>query len=147
MAIRTSFQRIRVLIGQERGLAVLLPEARRLRALNDRLVTVLPRAVAQACQVVAVANGEALVLCGNGSAASRLRSQANSVARALSSEAQTVDRIKVRVQADWARPDRPAKTGLGRGALTAWDELEHKLPDGDLKSAIDRLLDHHRRSR
>lgn len=145
MAFQSPLQRVRVLIGQERTLAVLLPEARRLRELNGRLVRVLPRAVAQACQVVAVANGEALVLCGNGSAASRLRSQAGSVARALSTDAQPVDRVKVRVQADWARPDRPEKAGLDRRALTAWDELEHELPDGDLKSAVDRLLAHHRK--
>lgn len=145
MAFPSAFQRVRVLIGQDRQLAVLLPEARRLRELNERLARVLPRAVAAACQVVAVSGGEALVLCGNGAAASRLRSQANSVARALSTEAQPVDRIKARVQADWARPERPEKKGLGRGALTAWDELEHELPDGDLKSAVDRLLAHHRR--
>ncbi|NTV97203.1 MAG: hypothetical protein HGA75_17605 [Thiobacillus sp.] len=51
----------------------------------------------------------------------------------------------MRVQAVWARPDRPEKAGLGRGALTAWDALEHELPDGPLKAAVDRLLAHHRR--
>jgi hypothetical protein len=147
MAFPSSLQRVRVLIGQDRQLAVLLPEARRLKDLNDRLARVLPRAVARACQVVAVVDGEAMVLCGNGSATSRLRSQANSVARALSSDSQPVDRIKARVEANWARPERPEKAGLGRGALAAWDELEHELPDGDLKSAIDRLLAHHRRQR
>jgi uncharacterized membrane protein len=145
MAFKSPLQRVRVLIGQERTLAVLLPEARRLRELDIRLARVLPRAVAKACQVVAVAGGEALILCGNGAAASRLRSQATSVARALSSDTQPVDRIKVRVQADWARPDKPEKSGMDRGALVAWDELEHELPDGDLKSAVDRLLAHHRR--
>lgn len=145
MAYPSPFQRVRVLIGQDRNLAVLLPEARRLRELDIRLARVLPRAVAKSCQVVAVTNGEALILCGSGAAASRLRSQANSVARALSSDTQPVNRIKARVQADWARPDRPEKAGLGRGALAAWDELEHELPEGDLKSAIDRLLEHHRK--
>lgn len=146
MAYQSPLQRVRSLIGQDRTLAVLLPEARRLNALNERLVKVLPRAVARACQVVAVANGEALILCGNGAAASRVRSQANGVARALTTDTQPVDRLKVRVQADWARPDRPEKAGLGRGALAAWDELEHELPEGDLKSAVDHLLRHHRKA-
>lgn len=145
MAYPTHFKRVRALIGQERALAVLLPEAERLHELNGRLAHALPSAVARACQVVAVRDGEALIYCGNGAAAARVRSQAAAVARALTSAAQPVDRLKVRVQADWARPDRPEKAGLGRGALTAWDALEHELPDGALKAAVDRLLAHHRR--
>lgn len=144
MAIHPSFQRVRALIGQDKTLAVLLPEARRLRELNVRLVRALPSALAGTCQVVEVSAGEALILCGNGSVSARLRGMATTVARALSTDALPVDRLKVKVRADWARPDRPEKPGLGRGALTAWDSLEHDLPDGDLKSAIDRLLNHHR---
>jgi hypothetical protein len=144
MAILPSFQRVRALIGQDKTLAVLLPEARRLRALNLRLGRELPKAVAAACQVVAVTDGEALILCGNGTASARVRGMASTVARALSTDALPVDRLKVRVRADWARPDRPEKAGLGRGALKAWDTLEHELPEGALKSAIDRLLDRHR---
>jgi hypothetical protein len=141
MAYRSSFQPVRTLIGQDRSLAVLLPEAERMRELNGRLARVLPAAVARACQVVAVTRGEALIYCGNGAAASRVRSQAAGVARVLA-----VDSVKVRMQADWARPERPEKAGLGRRALAAWDELEHELPEGDLRAAIDRLLGHHRRS-
>jgi hypothetical protein len=144
MAIHPSFQRVRALIGQDKTLAVLLPEARRLRELNARLDRALPSALAGACQVVEVNDGEALILCGNGSVSARLRGMATTVARALASDTLPVDRLKVKVRADWARPDRPEKAGLGGGALTAWDALEHDLPDGDLKSAIDRLLDHHR---
>lgn len=145
MAYPSPFQRVRVLIGQDRALAVLLPEAQRLRELNGRLARVLPVAVARACQVASVRDGEALILCGNGAVASKVRGLATSVARALATESLPVDRIKVRVRADWARPDRPPKKGLGNGALKAWNELEHELPDGDLKRAVDRLLGHHRR--
>lgn len=140
MAKPFSFQRVRTLIGQDRSLAVLLPEARRLRELDGRLAQVLPRALAQSCRVAAVADGEALVMCGNGAAAARVRGLATRIARALE-----VDRVKVRMRADWARPERPAKAGLGGQALAAWDELEHELPDGELKTAIDRLLRHHRK--
>ena len=101
--------------------------------------------LARACQVVAVRDGEALILCGGGAAAARVRSQAVAAARALTSPAWPVDRLKVRVQADWARSERPQKAGLGQGALQAWDRLEHALPEGDLKVAVDRLLAHHRR--
>lgn len=144
MATNPSFQRVRSLIGQDRGLAVLLPEARRLRELDGLLARVLPAGLGGQCRVVAVRNGEALILCGSGGAAARVRSMAPTLARALNTEPQPVDRIKVKVMADWSRADRPEKAGLGRRALTAWDTLEQGLPDGALKAAIDRLLKHHR---
>ena len=147
MAKPQPLQRIRNLIGQDRGLAVLLPEAERLRALNLRLARVMPSAVARSCQVVAVINGEARVFCGNGAAASRLRSLATTAARALSTETDPVASLRVRVQAEWSRPDRPEKPGLDRGALTAWDELDKTLPEGGLKSAVEHLLRHHRQDR
>lgn len=145
MAYPFYFQRVRALLGRDPTLAVLLPEAERLRVLNGRLAQALPPALARACQVAAVRNGEAVVVCGNGAAAARVRSQATSLARTLTAPAWPVERIKVRVQADWARPERRAKPGLGAAALQAWDELEHALPDGALKAAVDRLLARHRR--
>lgn len=147
MAKQSSLQRLRLLIGQERSLAVLLPEAERLKALNDRLKHVLPPAVARSCQVVATANGEARILCASGAAAARIRSQSSTLARALSTPNHPVDRIRVRVEADWSRPDRPAKQGMGRAALSAWNELDHELPSGALKEAVEHLLRHHRASR
>lgn len=145
MAYPFYFPRVRTLIGQDRALLVLVPEAERLRALTGRLACVLPPALARACQVVAVRDGEALVLCGNGAAAARVRSQAAAAVRALTTPATPVERLKVRVQADWARPDRPEKPVLGRAALSAWDELDQALPDGALKAAVERLLARHRR--
>ncbi len=147
MATPPSFQRIRKLIGQDRALAVLLPEAERLRDLNLRLARALPSAVARACRVMAVINGEARIACDSGAAASRLRSQATTAARALASDACPVDRLKVRVEASWSRPERPEKRGLGRGALSAWDELDRELPQSELKLAVESLLRHHRQDR
>jgi hypothetical protein len=147
MAIKQPLQRVRTLIGQDRGLAVLLPEAERLQELNRRLGLALPPAVARACRVVGVANGEARVACDNGAAASRLRSQATTAAKALTSAACPVDRLRVRVQADWSRPDRPPKRGMDRAALVAWDELDRDLPEGGLKAAVERLISHHRQGR
>jgi len=145
MASRTSLQRLRILIGQERGFAVLLPEAERLIELNKRLAWALPTALAGACRVVAVAGGEARIYCDSGAAASRLRSLATSTAKALSSPKLPVERIKVRVQADWSRPVRPAKQGMGAAGLAAWDDLDRTLSPGGLKEAVDHLLLHHRK--
>ncbi len=145
MAFQQPLRRIRALIGEDRGLAVLLPEAERLREMDLRLGRALPRSVATACRLVAVANGEARVLCANGAAASRLRSLATTAAKALSSAACPVDRLRVRVEAGWSRPDRPEKKALGRSALAAWDELNRELPECELKAAVERLLSHQRK--
>ena len=144
MAISTPFNRISAFIAQDRGLAVALPEAERLRGLNRRLSRRLPPAVAKGCRVVAVANGEARVFCDNGAAASRLRSLATTAVKALATDACPVDRLRVRVRAEWSQPERPGKPGLGGTALQAWDELDRTLPDGGLKAAVEHLLDHHR---
>lgn len=147
MAKTSSLQRLRSLIGQERSLALLIPEAERLREFNQRLVRTLPTAIGQACQVVAVVNGEARIECDSGAAASRLRSLATSTARALSAPASPVDRVRVRVRADWSRTERPEKPGLGQGALQAWNELDRELPSGALKEAVENLIRHHRHDR
>jgi hypothetical protein len=94
-----------------------------------------------------VINGEARISCDSGAAASRLRSQGTTAARALSSDTCPVDRLKVRVEAAWSRTERPEKRGLGRSALIAWDDLDRTLPESELKSAVESLLRHHRQDR
>ena len=147
MANGLPLQPIRNVLDRDRNLALLLPAAKRLRELDRRLRRILPAPMARACRIVAVTDGEARITCDNGAAASRVRSLATTVARALSTEAAPVDRLRVRVGAEPARPERPAKPGLGHGALAAWMELDRELPDGGLKQAVDGLLRHHRPGR
>lgn len=147
MAKFSQFRHVRGLIQQDRDLAVLLPQAERLRELNRRFARAVSAALARACQVVALTDGEASIHCGNGAAAGRLRSLSGTVVRALSTSSLPVERLKVRVRADWSLPERPEKAGMGPGALAAWDELEHQLPDSDLKTAVEHLLRHQQRGR
>lgn len=123
---------------------MLLPEADRLRTLNQRFAASVTPAVARVCRVGALRDGGAIIYCGHGAAAARVRSQAASTARALSSAELPVDKVTVKVRADWARPAPAEKAGLGEGALAAWRQLSSGLPDGDLKQAIQQLLRHHR---
>ena len=140
----SSLVRLRGLIRSERTLAVLLPEAERLTALNARLAERLPPAVARRCRAMAL-DGDALIIhCDNGSAASRVRSQSASLASALSTPKQTIQSIKVKVRADWSVPDRPEKKGLSRSALATLDDLATGLPEGGLKEALVAMLGHHR---
>mgnify|MGYP005835450813 FL=1 len=137
-------QRVRGVLAEDRSLALLLPEARRLAELNRLFARVAPSGLARACRVAALTGETALVYCGYGAAAARIRSQAETLARALSAEGRTVSGIKVKVRADWAVTDRPAKQGMGKAALAAWHALDDALPPGDLKDAVERLLRHQR---
>jgi hypothetical protein len=141
MAFRPSpLVRVSGLLQADRGLAVALPEAERLAALQRRFAGVVPKAVALACRVAAIQGDAALVFCANGAAASRVRAQARGVARALAQADTPVATVKVKVRADWSLPERPEKHDLPAAALGAFRELEDTLPDGELKDAVERLL-------
>jgi hypothetical protein len=141
MAYRPSpLQRIRGLLRDNPTLAVALPEAERLRELNRRFAGVVPAAVARACRVAAIQDETALLFCANGAAASRVRSQATGVARALTRPEAPVVAVKVKVRAEWTLPEKREKAGMGAAALNAFRDLDAHLPDGDLKAAVDALL-------
>ncbi len=140
----TPLMRVRGLLAEERALAVLLPQARRLTELNRLFAKAVPPGLARDCRVAALDGETAVVFCGHGAAASRLRSQAATVSRALSGAGVPVAGLKVKVRADWAVPDRPAKTGMGPKALEAWRGLQGELSEGALKEAVAQLLLHHR---
>lgn len=141
MAFRPSpLVRVRGLLQADAALAVALPEAERLAQLNRRFAGVVPKAVAAACRVAAIRDDAALVYCANGAAASRVRAQAKGVARALAGAGAQVTAVKVKVRADWSLPERPEKRDMPQAALGAFRELEHSLPDGALKEAVERLL-------
>jgi hypothetical protein len=74
----------------------------------------------------------------------RLRSQASSLARRLSSDDHPVANLKIKVRADWSVADRPEKKPLGKTALSALDAFEETLPEGGLKAALARMLERQR---
>lgn len=112
--------------------------------LNHRFAGVVPEAVARACSVAAIQGETAIVFCGNGAAASRVRAQAKGVARALSRTDAPVSGVRVKVRADWSVPERPEKRDMSAAGVRAFRELDAALPEGDLKAAVERLLSHRR---
>jgi len=134
--------RLHGLLAAERQFAVALPEAERMTSLNRRFAGVVPPAVARACSVAAVQGEIAVVFCGNGAAASRVRAQARGVAQALSRPDAPVSTVRVKVRADWAMPERPEKQDMPTSAVRAFRDLDTVLPEGDLKAAVERLLAH-----
>jgi hypothetical protein len=141
----SSLRRLRGLIQDERALAVLMPEAERLARLDRRLAAQLPAALARRCRAMALDGEILLVHCDNGAAAARLRSQATRLAAALSGPNQSIAGLKVKVRADWSVAEKPEKPGLGADALAALDAFESSLPEGGLKRALARMLEHQRR--
>ena len=112
--------------------------------LNRLFAGVVPAAVAQSCSVAAIQGETAIVFCGNGAAASRVRAQAKGVAKALSRGDAPVTSVRVKVRADWSVPERPEKRDMSVAGVRAFRELDAVLPEGDLKAAVERLLAHRR---
>lgn len=112
--------------------------------LNRKFAGVVPAAVARACAVAAILGDTAIIFCGNGAAASRVRAQAKGVARALSRAEAPVASVRVKVRADWSVPERSEKQDMSRAGLQAFRDLDAALPEGDLKRAVERLLAHRR---
>lgn len=136
--------RISALLAADRSFNLALPEARQLAELNRLFARVAPPGLTRACRVVALQGQTVLIYCSYGAAAARLRSQATTLAQALSTSARQITAIKVKVRADWPAPDKPAKPGMSEAALAAWHSLEQSLPPGELKGAVKRLLQHQR---
>lgn len=142
-----ALKRVHGLLADDQQFAVALPEARRLAELNRRFARLIPSGLAQACRVVALHGDTALVYCSHGAAAARLRSQSSSVACGLATPAVPVAGVKIKVRADWVTAPRQAKAGIGDAGLQAWRSLAEELPDNGLRSAVLRLLGHHRGDR
>lgn len=140
-----SLVRVRGLLQAERQFAIALPEAERLFGLNRRFAGVVPAAVARACRIAALQGDIAVIFCANGAAASRVRAQAKGVASVLSCPDAPVNSLKVKIRADWSVPAPPEKHDIPAAGLDAFKALETSLPEGGLKTALERLLSHHQR--
>jgi hypothetical protein len=66
------------------------------------------------------------------------------VASVLSRPDAPVNSIKVKIQADWSVPSPPEKHDIPPAGLNAFRSLQTSLPDGDLKTALERLLNRRR---
>ena len=136
--------RLRGLLRAEPQFAVALPEAEQLFDLNRRFAGIVPAAVARACHIAAVRDEIALIYCANGAAASRVRAQSKGVAAALSRPDAPVGGLKVKIRADWNVPPPPEKHDIPVAGLNAFQALEDSLPAGDLKTALERLINRRR---
>lgn len=140
-----SLVRVRGLLQAQQQFAVALPEAERMFELNRCFAGIVPVAVARACMVATLQGDVAVIFCANGAAASRVRAQAKGVANVLSRPDAPVGSIKVKIRADWNVPTLAEKKDIPTAGLNAFKQLETALPDGDLKTALERLINRRRR--
>ena len=138
--------RLRGLLQAERQFAIALPEAERLHGLNRRFAGVVPPAVARACWIAALQGEVAIIFCANGAAASRVRAQAKGVASVLNRSDAPVSSLKVKIRADWNVSAPAEKKDIPIAGINAFKALQVSLPEVDLKTALEQLLNRrHRR--
>jgi hypothetical protein len=137
--------RLRGLLQAERQFAIALPEAERLHGLNRRFAGVVPPAVARACWIAALQGEVAIIFCANGAAASRVRAQAKGVASVLNRSDAPVSSLKVKIRADWNVPAPAEKKDIPVAGINAFKALQVSLPEGDLKTALEHLLNRRQR--
>ncbi len=120
-------------------------QAQALSALQRQFDAVLPARFRGEAHVVALEEGEMRVLCSNGAIASRLRLEAQSLADALQKRGLAVRRVNLKVQPTSARKPAPprAKAPLSATARQAFAAASEELEEGEVKTALQRLLKHH----
>jgi hypothetical protein len=121
-------------------------QAQALSALQRQFDAVLPARFRGEAQVVALEEGELRVRCSNGAIASRLRLEAQNLADAMQKRGLAVRRVNLKVQPANPRKTPPphAKAPLPAAARQAFESASEQLEEGEVKTALQRLLKHHK---
>jgi hypothetical protein len=122
-----------------------IKQAQALSALQKQFDAVLPARFRGEVQVVALEEGELRVLCSNGAIASRLRLEAQGLADALQKRGLAVRRVSLKVQPTSPRRSQAprVKLPLPDAARQAFESASEQMEEGEVKSALERLLKHH----
>jgi len=126
----------------------LVVRAQALLKVQAALERALPAALTGHIRVMQLENGSLSLACDSGAVASRLRHQTDALIGSLGKQGIVVTAIRVSVNPDlMARYTHPVeKTGLPPAALDGLAHLNAEIEEGPLKEALDRLLQHHRKS-
>jgi hypothetical protein len=127
------------------GLVVRAQALLKIQAALDRA---LPAALTGHIRIMQLENGTLSLACDSGAVASRLRHQTDALIASLGKHGIAVASVRVSVNPDlMARYTHPVeKTGLPPSALDGLAHLNAEIEDGPLKEALDRLLQHHRKT-
>ena len=127
------------------GLAVRARALLNTQAAVDRA---LPATLTGHVRVMQLENAVLSLACDSGAVASRLRNQTDTLIASLGQRGIVAAQVRVSVNPDLqARYVHPVeKTGLPPTALDGLAHLNAEIEEGPLKEALDRLLQHHRKS-
>lgn len=138
------------LLGATDELKALSARARRLRELQTLYVGSAPRELARSSRVRNLKAGTLLISADNAAVAAKLRQLAPTLLASLRKSEAEINGIRIEVQVSGALHERipqSKKTPLSADAIQEFDALAKRVPDGNLKSALARLVRHHKKTR
>jgi hypothetical protein len=123
--------------------------ARRIRALERAWQAAAPEALGASSHVRTCKEGTLVIVADNAAVAAKLRQMTGRLLAAIKQSADGVDmlRIEVGVDSGQAPAVSPKKAALGDAAVEQFAALARRVPDGNLKDALDQLVQNHSRRR
>ena len=146
MPLRT----IGTLLGATDELKALSARARRMRELQTLYLGSAPRDLGRLSRVKNLRGGTLLISADNAAVASKLKQLSPTLLASIRKNEAEITAIKIEVQVSGALHERKLKSKkapLTADAIQEFDTLANRMPDGGLKSALARLVRHHRKAR
>lgn len=114
--------------------------ARKLVWLQHQYRSIAPPSLVKASRVLRFENNHLTLAADNGAVASKLKQLAPQLISSFRTRGCEITGIQTLVQVNASPPvERPPPRKLGPQGREALDDLAHELPEGELKSAIERL--------
>ena len=138
------------LLGASEELKALSAKTRRLRELQTLYFGSAPRELAGSSRVKNLRAGTLLISADNAAVAAKLRQLAPTLLASLRKNEAEITGIRVEVQVSGRRSERVTpsrKMPLTADAIQEFDTLAKRMPNGDLKAALARLVKHHKKTR
>jgi hypothetical protein len=141
-------QRIGSFLGASEELKTLSARTRRLQALQTLYLRSAPRELAGSSRVKSYRAGTLTVSADNPAVAAKLKQLSPTLLASIRETEAEVTVLRIEVQVSGAARSRtrpPRKVPLSIDAVEKFEELSESIADGDLKSALTRLVKHHLR--
>jgi hypothetical protein len=115
-------------------------------ALQRKLDGLLPESFRGQVFVSSLNNGTLSLACAHNALASRLRSEGPRIVQALARQGLKVSQTRIFIRPDlplYRGPAKP-KTPFSKKALKVLEQAEKELEEGELKSALEQMIRHHK---
>ena len=136
------------LLAEAEELKAVSARTRRLRELQKLYCESAPGELAKASRVKGYREGILFIAAENAATAAKLRQMAPTLLTRINKSEPEVTGVRIAVQVHGREKNvraRSQKTALTTDALKKFDALAKRVGDDDLRSALTRLVQHHRR--